>query len=144
MRRVGTVQRSDLIEPELSYEIVGALIEVSNQLGSGLREATYQRAVAKALSKRDIPFREQVYCPVTFDGDRVGQVYLDFLISDKIVLELKKGDHFSRNTFHQTKEYLKVFGLQLAIIANFTGTGVQFRRVLNIETSGLPVPFVHS
>lgn len=125
-----------MIEPDLSYEIVGALMEVSDQLGPGLKESMYQRAVGKALAKRGIPYREQVYCPVRFNGEKVGHVYLDFLVSEKIVLELKRGDHFARNAFHQTQEYLNTLKLQLAIIANFTSTGVKFRRVVHIPRDG--------
>lgn len=130
------IKRHDLVEPALSYDIVGALIEVSDDLGPGLKESMYQRAVAKALAKRGIPFRQQVYCPVLFKGEKVGHIFLDFLISDKIVLELKRGEHFARNAFHQTKEYLNTLGLQLAIIANFTDNGIQFRRVVHLSEDG--------
>lgn len=59
--------------------------------------------------------------------------YLDFLVEDKIVLEIKKGNYYSKKNIEQVKQYLKVTNLKLAILANFTPSGVKFLRVLNSD-----------
>lgn len=125
------IRRSDLIEPELSYKIIGAVFDVFNQLGLGLRESIYQKGVASALTKQGLSFREQVYCPISYDGKRVGCIYLDFLINGKIILELKRGEYFPRGNIQQVNEYLKVTDLPLAILANITQSGVKFKRIVN-------------
>jgi len=56
---------------------------------------------------------------------------LDFLIEDKIILEVKKGNYFSRRNINQVKGYLKATSMKLAILVNFTTKGVKFFRVLN-------------
>ena len=63
----------------------------------------------------------------------IGKRYLDYLVEDKIVLEIKRGDYFSKNNFNQVLEYLKITKLTLAILANFTSRGVKYKRILNIN-----------
>jgi GxxExxY protein len=107
------------------------LFDVYNDVGYGLHEKIYQKAVAKGLSLCGLRFREQVPVKVYFKGKFVGIYYLDFLIENKIVLELKKCERFSRKNLEQVLAYLKASNLKLGIIANFTRNGVKFKRVIN-------------
>ncbi|TAL20579.1 GxxExxY protein [Patescibacteria group bacterium] len=84
MGSVTELKRSDLVHPELSYAIVGALFDVYNTLGHGHLEKTYQRAVAQSLKDRKLSFREQVPVPVTYRGTAVARQFLDFLIEDAV------------------------------------------------------------
>jgi hypothetical protein len=69
---------------------------------------------------------------LAYKGKIIGKFYLDFLVDEKIVLELKQGNYFSKRNIDQVKEYLKTTELKLAILANFTSNGVKFLRVLNL------------
>lgn len=120
-----------VIYKELSYKIVGILYEVFNELGEGYQEKYYERAVEKCFNEENIKFLRQAPYVLTMRGERIGRYYLDFLVEDKIVLELKKGNYFSKNNINQVKGYLKATGKKLGIIANFTSTGVKVRRILN-------------
>jgi len=122
-----------VIYKELSYEIVGILFEVYNELGYGYNEKNYEEAVALSLAKQNIKFRRQAPYEIKYKDEPIGKYSLDFIIEDKIVLELKKGDYFSKRNIDQVKEYLSVTNTKLAILANFTSTGVKFHRVLNIK-----------
>lgn len=128
------LKRKDLIYPELSYQIVGILFEVHNELGPGHHEKYYQRAIAEGLKKCKLSFQEQVYTPLTFKDAKIGSYYLDFLIEDKIALEIKKGDRFSKRHINQILSYLKTKNLKLGIIANFGSDGVKFKRIININS----------
>jgi len=121
-----------LVYPELSYEVVGILYDVFNELKSGHKEIYYQNAIAVGLRRSNINFKEQVYSPITFKDELVGKYFFDFLIEDKIILEIKAGDKFSRKNIEQTYSYLRASDLNLGILANFTGSGVKFKRILNI------------
>ena len=59
--------------------------------------------------------------------------YLDFLVYDKIALEIKTGDHFHFRDISQLNSYLKSSNLKLGILVNFTSNGSHFRRVINIK-----------
>ncbi len=118
--------------PELSYKINGVVFNVFKEIGSGHLEKYYQKAVAIELKKQGINFVEQRYVPVVYQGKSIGKYYLDFLVEDKIVLELKKGIFIPANLIQQTKKYLMALNLKLAIIACFTNKGVIIKRILNL------------
>lgn len=83
-------RRVRLVYPKLSYKTVGILYDVYNQLGSSYQEKYYQRAVEKALREEGIRFKREQHVPLEFRGERIGKHFVDFVIEDKIVLELKK------------------------------------------------------
>jgi len=78
-------------------------------------------------------FKEQIYVPLNFKGIKIGNYYLDFLIENKIILEIKKGEKFTRKNIEQIYAYRKASDLKLGILANFTKTGLRFKRILNIK-----------
>ena len=120
-----------IIHKELSYKIVGILFEVFNELGYGYQEKIYEKAIAECFIKDSMEYKRQVSYKVIFKNKEVGRYYLDFLVEDKIILELKRGEHFSKNNINQVKGYLKATNLKLAILANYTSKGVKILRVLN-------------
>ena len=125
-------KRSDLVYPELSFQIIGVLFDVYNQLGYGLAEKTYQNAIALAFKNKNIQIQEQVYCPVEYLGKTVGRNYLDFLVEGIIVLEIKKGDRFAKSHIDQVYRYLVANNLKLGILAYFSPTKIHFKRIVNI------------
>jgi len=125
--------RTDLLHPGLSYKIIGALFEVYNKLGPGYLEKYYQKAIAVSLKEIGLNFKEQVYAPLLFKDVKIGKCFFDFLVEDKIVLELKTGDRFSRQDIEQIYSYLKIKKLQLGLLINFTRHGIKSKRILNIK-----------
>lgn len=123
----------ELVYPELSYKIVGILYDVFNELGAGHKEIYYQKAISTALLKSNINFKEQVYFPVAFKDTNIGKYFLDFLIDEKIILEIKANDRFSRKNINQIYSYLKASNLKLGLLINFAGSEVKVRRILNIR-----------
>ncbi len=130
-----TLKKSDLIYPELCYKIVGILYDVYNELGFGYQEKYYQRAIAIAFNKNKIQFEEQVNVLLDYQNSNIGRYFLDFLIKDKMVLEIKRGDYFSKKNIEQIYPYLIATNLKLGILANFTSSGVKFKRIVNIPTN---------
>ncbi len=128
---MATPPSEKIIHKELSYKIVGILFEVYNELGYGYKEKFYEKALMVALNEQKIKFETQVPFALKFKNKIIGRNYLDFLIEGKVILEIKKGKHFSRGNLDQVKQYLKITNLQLAILANFTPDGIKYIRVLN-------------
>lgn len=129
-----SLQRNDLLHPELSYKVVGVLFRAQNKVGIGFRERTYQTAVKKLLKEEDIHFKEQVPVLVESDGKKLARYYLDFLIEDKVILEIKAQERFLRENIAQIYGYLKASGHELGIIGNFTRHGVRFKRLVNLHS----------
>lgn len=125
--------KRNLIYPALSYKISGLLFDVFKELGYGHLEKTYQNAVAVVFKEQNLRFKEQVFEEVEFHGEKIGKFFFDFLIEDKVVLELKQGNYFSKQNIEQIYNYLRVKNLKLGLLANFTRNGVKVKRILNIK-----------
>lgn len=128
------LKRNDLIYPELSYKIIGCAFDVYNSLGGGHHEKYYQRALAEAFKERGLNITQQVYYPLAFKGKIVGKNFLDFLIDDKLIVEIKKGNNFSKKHIDQVLEYLKISKIKLAILINFGLNEVSFKRIVNFNS----------
>ena len=124
--------RSDLLYPELSFTITGVLFDVHNALGGGHPEKYYQKAIALGLKEKGIHFQEQYYVSLQYNHVTIGKYYLDFLIEDKIILELKRGKYYSRGVITQTRQYLDALKLQLGILACFGHDAVITKRIVNL------------
>lgn len=124
---------NDLIYPELSYKIIGILFEIFRQFGSGYQEKHYQKIIAIELKSAGLKFKKELPAKIKYKGEIVGKYFFDFLIDDKIILEVKKNNIYSKKHIEQVYGYLKTTNLKLGIIANFTKEGVKFKRILNIK-----------
>lgn len=120
-----------LLHKQLSYKIVGILYEVYNELGSGYQEKYYQRAVSLKLVRDKIKHQDQVPIELKVEDKSIGRYYLDSLIEDKIILELKVGNRFYPRDYRQVRAYLKKFNLELGILSLFSKNGVKYERILN-------------
>ena len=126
-------KRIDLVYPELSYKIVGCLYEVWNVLGPGHSELTYQKATATMFRKENIRYVEQLSTPVYFHNQLINNRFIDFVVEESIVVELKKSNRFSIQHIRQLSDYLIRTKLKLGILANFTWNGVVTKRIININ-----------
>jgi GxxExxY protein len=125
-------KRKDLIYSDEVYKIMGAVFDVYKELGFGYRENIYQKAIAKQFKEKGIKFKEQFYYSVEFHNETVGKNYFDFLVDNKIILEIKVRNYFSKKDIEQLSSYLKASGLKLGIIIHITRDGVKFKRIANI------------
>jgi len=126
-------KKEDLIYPELSFKLVGYAFTVFNELGAGHAEKYYQRAYAAVLEKEKIKFKEQAYAPLIFQEKVIGRSYFDFLIEDKIIVEIKKSNFFSKANIDQLFQYLKTSHLKLGLLINFGNERVYSRRIVNTQ-----------
>ena len=132
MSKIRVLERQDLIYPDLSYDIVGCAYEVYNELGPGHLEKYYQNALKTSFKLKGLSFQEQLYQPLKFKGEVIGKTFFDFVIDDKIVVELKRAERYSKAHLDQVLNYLKISDLKLALLFNFSDREVSFKRVLNI------------
>ena len=126
------IVKQNILYPELSYKIIGILFEVNNALGPGFKEKHYHKGVEIAFSKYQIRFVSQCPYIIKFRGEIVGRYYMDFVVEDKIVIEIKRSDYFSLANINQLAGYLKATGLKLGLLVSFTSNGLRYKRILNI------------
>ncbi len=125
----------DLIYPELSYQIRGALFEVYNALGPGFREETYKLAVCAELSHRGVPVSREVDIDVIYKGTCVDRYRLDIVVDSLVVLELKAVEEFHPRHQAQLLSYLRASRLHLGMLVNFGTDEIQIKRLANTRGS---------
>tara|TARA_R110000868_G_scaffold8774_3_gene44910 strand:- start:212 stop:586 length:375 start_codon:yes stop_codon:yes gene_type:complete len=111
---------SSIIYKDESYAIVGCLFDVYNNLGSGFSEIVYKDALEYEFKKHHIPFkRKEEYSIAYKDIILPHKFYADFVVFDKIILEIKSVENLNDKHIAQCINYLKVSNCKLAILANF-------------------------
>lgn len=121
----------ELVYPELSYKIVGILFKVHTSLGGYHQEKYYQRAIRESFKECNMVFNEEISVDLYFEGKPIGNYRFDFLVENKIVLELKALPRLRQDDFRRMLAYLKSRNLELGILANFRGDKLKYHRVLN-------------
>ncbi len=115
---------------ELSHRTIGAIYEVSNELGGGFLEKVYQKALVQELRGRGIRAEAEVPMDVYYKGESVGNYYIDVLVEDTLLVELKCVDTLVAAHVSQCTHYLKASGHPLCLLVNFRDARVQCKRVV--------------
>jgi len=124
----GLVQ--DATGNDLTYRIIGAAMDVHNRLGAGYKEEVYERALALELAGRGVEVRRQVPVPVSDQGVEVALFYLDLMVEDLVLVEVKAFAHqLTNDELAQVINYLKATGAAVGLLFNFGRRRLQYRRV---------------
>lgn len=108
---------------QLTEQIIGAAIEVHRDLGPGLLESAYQKALAHELRLRRVAFEEQKLCSVRYKDLLIEDAYrLDFLVGEKVVVELKTVDALLDVHEAQVLTYLRFSASRIGLLFNFRTT----------------------
>ena len=121
---------TEVLYKHLSFAVVGAAMEVHRVLGSGFLESVYQIALEKELTLRGIPFKHQVELPVTYKEEMVGVYKADLVVDEKMIVEIKSVSRLNSAHDAQAIHYLTATGLELALLLNFGGGSLAYRRVV--------------
>ncbi len=116
---------------DLTKNIIGACFCIYRVLGYGKPEKIYQKALEIELQKRMINFSREKYGRIKYDGQIIGRYYLDFLVEDKIAIELKVRREVYESDWIQLLNYLKSEKLKLGLLIVFTKYGLKIKRVIN-------------
>lgn len=104
---------------QLSHRVIGIAIEVRRELGPGLPEEAYEHALAIEFDARGIRYRRQLQIVIEYKGIPVCRVRLDFLVEEKLVLEVKSCEAIPPIHRKQVLRYLHVLKLPLGLLINF-------------------------
>ena len=122
---------TEIIYKEESFKIIGLCMEVHNNLGKGFLEIVYKDALEYEFRKNNILFeREKEYVVNYKEIILPHKFYADFVVFDKIILEVKGMSGIAEEFIAQTLNYLKVSGLKLGLIVNFGELSLQYKRVV--------------
>ena len=104
---------------ELSNKIIGCAIEVHKQLGPGLLENLYEEAMEHELKSRGIEYKRQKQLEIEYKGNPIGNYRLDYLIENKVIVELKCVEAIKNIHIAQVMTYLKAENLRVGVLINF-------------------------
>ena len=122
---------SKLIYKEESYQIIGKCFEVHNNLGAGFLEIVYKDALEYEFRKAGIPYEREKEYIVNYKGKVLPhKFYADFVVFDKIILEIKAVSGIADEFIAQAINYLKVSDNKLALIVNFGEIQLNSKRIV--------------
>ena len=125
------MKMSDIIYKEDSYKITGLCMEVHNNLGKGFLEIVYKDALEYEFNKANVSYeREKEYLVNYKNVILPHKFYADFIVFDKIILEIKGMSGIADEHIAQTLNYLKVSGCKLGLIVNFGELSLQYKRIV--------------
>ena len=117
----------------LTGRVIRAAIEVHRALGPGLLESIYEEALCVELALANIPFERQVSMRVHYKRQDIGNVKLDLLVCDQLIVELKTVDSIAPVHVAQLLSYLKIKRLELGMLLNFNVSELRqgIKRIIN-------------
>ena len=128
-------KKNELLYEELTYKIRGAVFEVKKNLGLGHKEKVYQGALEEEFKKINLKFDREKRIDIKYNDKKVGIYQPDFVINDKIIVEIKKLPFVGKIEKEQVWSYLKGTNYELALLVNFSNTDVHFERIINSKQS---------
>jgi GxxExxY protein len=129
---VGVRDSGGLLHGEETYQIMGACFAVYNELGCGFLEAVYHEALSIELAQRAVPFVARQPLSIVYKGTKLKQGYAaDFILWNKIILEIKAVTALCDEHVAQTMNYLKATNLELGLLVNFGHyPKLEYRRIV--------------
>ncbi len=114
-----------------TYQIIGRLFEVHKNLGKGFSEIVYKDALEYEFNELKIPYeREKEFCVNYKNTTLKHKFYADFVVFNKIILEIKTVDGFNNSHYNQCLNYLKVSKNELALLVNFNSNSLEYKRII--------------
>ncbi len=115
---------------DLTYQINGAVFEVSRTLGAGFLEKIYENALMIELEERGMRVENQAPIKVFYKEKVVGEYFADILVQDKVIIELKAVENLSKLHEAQILNYLKATGIQVGLLVNFKHPKAEIKRMV--------------
>ena len=116
-------------QSDLTYEIIGAAMEIHRELGSGLRESPYENALRNELRIRGHHVEQQKPWPILYKEAVAGDCITDLVVNGEVVVEIKAIDSLGASEEAQILDYLKISEVRLGLLLNFKPASPKVRRL---------------
>jgi GxxExxY protein len=126
------MENNKILFKDESYKIIGACMQVHNNLGPGFLEAVYEEALEKEFLMLNLPYLKQAKLNIYYNNEKLDKTYrADFICFDKIIVEIKAVSIVPMAFYNQLRNYLKATNLELGILINFGESSLTYKRILN-------------
>ena len=116
---------------ELTYRIIGCAMKVHSTLGNGFQEVIYQRCLAIEMERAGINFAREIDQEIYYQGISVGTRRADFIIANRVVVELKALTSLDDVHIAQAKNYVVAYDFPIGLLINFGARKLEYRRIFN-------------
>ena len=116
---------------DITYKIIGCAMQVHNTLGNGFQEVIYQRCLAIEFEKAGLGFAREVEQSIYYDDIEVGRRRADFIVENKVVLELKALINLEDVHLAQAKNYVVAYDFEVGLLINFGAKSLQYKKLFN-------------
>jgi GxxExxY protein len=116
---------------DLTGKIIGCAIKVHGTIGNGFQEIIYQHCLAREMGKQGLSFARELEMPIYYDGVDVGTRRVDFLVADKIMVELKAISALQEIHLAQCLNNLEAYKLETGLLLNFGAKSLEIKRISN-------------
>jgi GxxExxY protein len=125
-----------MIKPEYKYseltaKIIGCAMTVHKTLGNGFQEVIYQRALEIEMQLAGIEFSREFEMPIYYRTYQIGTRRVDFLVEQKVSVELKALIKTEPVHLAQAINYLEAYNLEVGLLINFGAISLEFHRLEN-------------
>lgn len=117
------------IKDDLTYKIIGCAMKVHGVLGNGFQEVIYQRALVIEMGKQGLSFQRELEMPLFYDEINIGSRRVDFLVEEKIMVELKAVVKLEDVHLAQGLNYLVAYKVDLGLLLNFGAQSLEVKRL---------------
>ncbi len=118
------------VENDLVYKITGCAMKVHNDVGHGLREKTYERALCVEFKHENISYDQQLVFPVVYRGEHIDDYIPDLIAEKRIIVETKTVEAITDEHIGQVINYLRITKLEVGLILNFKKAKLEWKKVV--------------
>jgi len=122
----------DLKYKDITEKIIGAAFEVHSFLGNGFQEVIYQRALAWEFSEKDLSYAREIEQEIFYKNlpDPIGTRRADFVVEQKVLVEIKAIKKLEDVHLAQILNYLKAYKIEVGLLINFGSKSLTFKRLV--------------
>jgi len=116
---------------DITYKIIGCAMNVHNQLGNGFQEVIYQRCLEIEFQKVKLQFGREIEQEIYYDDQVVGTRRADFVVENKVIVEIKAVINLEDVHLAQAKNYVVAYDFPVGLLINFGSTSLDFKKIFN-------------
>jgi GxxExxY protein len=115
---------------DITKKVIKCAFKVHNGLGNGFQEVIYQRALAYEFAKEGLIFEREKEMDIYYDGKKIGNRRVDFLIDKDVMIELKAVTQLEGVHWHQAINYIEAYHVRIGLLINFGSRSVEIKRFI--------------